>query len=264
MISAGADSGDRQNARADLRAVQEMMPGLAAAAKDIELIDAGGDRSVTWVFFLTGMAPDYREFRLDIPIPVGQVNYVSAAFPVLRRRADFVPEVMVEGEGGGRSELLADIDAMVEVDFNGRLPAIVTQEIISSAAKAAATWAASQSAYQSSSTAGILVQIAGIAYQAGSTAADLRAWTTMPKQVALLRVPTPASGRILLRRGDGSRLCRLYVQPGAPNIALVTLPSASTSTPSVLMYRGGEVVGPPIPHDHPDPVLDADPAPTPP
>ena len=264
MISAGADSGDRQNARADLRAVQEMMPGLAAAAKDIELIDAGGDRSVTWVFFLTGMAPDYREFRLDIPIPVGQVNYVSAAFPVLRRRADFVPELMVEGEGGGRSELLADIDAMVEVDFNGRLPAIVTQEIISSAAKAAATWAASQSAYQSSSTAGILVQIAGIAYQAGSTAADLRAWTTMPKQVALLRVPTPASGRILLRRGDGSRLCQLYVQPGAPNIALVTLPSASTSTPSVLMYRGGEVVGPPVPHDHPDPVLDADPAPTPP
>jgi hypothetical protein len=54
------------------------------------------------------------------------------------------------------------------------------------------------------------------------------------------------------------------VQPGAPNIALVTLPSASTSTPSVLMYRGGEVVGPPVPHDHPDPVLDADPAPTPP
>ncbi|MBU3683170.1 MAG: hypothetical protein FGM39_03995 [Phycisphaerales bacterium] len=262
MIAAGRDAGDRQNARADLRAVQEMMPGMAAAATDIALIDGAGDPAVTWIFFLTGLAPDYREFRLDIPIPVGQVNYLSAAFPILRRRGDFAPEVMVEGEGGGRSELLADIDAMVEVDFNGRLPAIVTQEIISSASKAAATWAASQAAYQSSSTAGILVQIAGIAYQAGSTAADLRAWTTMPKQVALLRVPTPASGRILLRRGDGSRLCRLYVQPGAPNIALVTLPSASTSTPSVMMYRGAEVVGPPIPADHHDPAFDAPPTPT--
>ena len=264
LIAAGADSGDLQNARADLRGVQEMMPGLTTAARDIELIDGTGDRAVTWIFCLTGLAPEYREFRLDIPIPVGEVNYVSAAFPILQRRADFVPEFQVAGDAGARSELLADIDAMVEVDFNGRLPAIVTQEIISSATKAAATWAASQAAYSADTTAGILVQIAGIAYQAGSTAADLRAWTTMPKQVTLLRVPTPASGRILLRRGDGSRLCKLFVQPGVPNIALVTLPSSSTSNASVMMYRGAEVHGPPIPIDHPDPGLDAEPDPVPP
>ena len=264
LIAAGADSGDLQNARADLRGVQEMMPALSSAARDIELIDGKGDRAVTWIFCLTGLAPEYREFRLDIPIPVGDVNYVSAAFPILQRRADFVQEFQVMGEAGGRSELLADLDAMVEVDFNGRLPAIVTQEIVSSATKAAATWAASQAAYSADTTAGILVQIAGIAYQAGSTAADLRAWTTMPKQVALLRVPTPASGRILLRRGDGSRLCKLFVQPGVPNIALVTLPSASTSNASVMLYRGAEVHGPPIPIDHPDPLLDAEPDPGPP
>ena len=264
LIAAGGDSGDLQNARADLRGVQGMMPGLAAAARDIELIDGKGDRAVTWIFCLTGLAPEYREFRLDIPIPVGDVNYVSAAFPILQRRSDFVPEFQVKGDAGGRSELLADIDSMVEVDFNGRLPAIVTQEIVSSASKAAATWAASQAAYSADTTAGILVQIAGIAYQAGSTAADLRAWTTMPKQVALLRVPTPASGRILLRRGDGSRLCKLFVQPGVPNIALVTLPSSATAHPSVMLYRGAEVHGPPIPIDHPDAALDAEPDPAPP
>lgn len=245
LVATSSESGDRQNARADLRAVQEMMPGHAAAAADIALIDSGiahQSTAVTWVFFLTGMAPDYKEFRLDIPIPVGRVNYVSAAFPILRKQGDFVSTCAVAGEGGARSELLADVDAMVETDFDSRLPLIVTQEIISSAAKAAATWAASQAAYNSSSnsTAGILVQIAGIAYQAASTAADLRCWSTMPKQVAVLRVPTPADGRLELVREGGAPLCTLDVRAGAPNIAFVTLPSAKAVKPSILMYRGGE------------------------
>lgn len=249
LVATSSEAGDRQNARADLRAVQEMMPGHAAAAADIALIDAGtphGGAAFTWVFFLTGMAPDYREFRLDIPIPVGNVNYVSAAFPILRKRGDFVPACAVAGEGGARSELLADVDAMVETDFDSRLPLIVTQEIISSAAKAAATWAASQAAYNSSSnsTAGILVQIAGIAYQAASTAADLRCWSTMPKQVSVLRVPTPADGRLELVREGGAPLCTLEVRAAAPNIAFVTLPSAKAVKPAVLMYRGGEPAPP--------------------
>ena len=142
---------------------------------------------------------------------------------------------------------------MVETEFDARLPLIVTQEIISSAAKAAATWAASQAAYNSSgnSTAGILVQIAGIAYQAASTAADLRCWSTLPRQVALLRVPTPASGRLALVRADGGPLCTLDVEPDSPNIALVTLPSAAAGRPSVLMYRGGVVCGPRPPAETP-------------
>ena len=252
LVATSSESGDRQNARADLRAVQEMMPGHAAAAADIALIDAGtahGSAAFTWVFFLTGMAPSYKEFRLDIPIPVGRVNYVSAAFPILRKHGDFVSTCAVAGEGGARSELLADVDAMVETDFDSRLPLIVTQEIISSAAKAAATWAASQAAYNSSSnsTAGILVQIAGIAYQAASTAADLRCWSTMPKQVAVLRVPTPADGRLDLVREGGVPLCTLDVRAGAPNIAFVTLPSAKAVKPSVLMYRGGDAGAAPSP-----------------
>lgn len=265
LVVTSSESGDRQNARADLRAVQEMMPGHAAAAADIALIDAGiahGSAAVTWVFFLTGMAPDYKEFRLDIPIPVGNVNYVSAAFPILRKRGDFVPSCAVAGEGGARSELLADVDAMVETDFDSRLPLIVTQEIISSAAKAAATWAASQAAYNSSSnsTAGILVQIAGIAYQAASTAADLRCWSTMPKQVSVLRVPTPADGRVELVREGGAPLCTLEVRAGAPNIAFVTLPSAKALKPAVLMYRGGGPV--PAPTTPPSPAPAAAPAPS--
>lgn len=248
LIVAGTDAGDLQNARADLRAVQEMMPGLACAAADIELIDAGAPaagRAVTWVFLLTGMAPDYREFRLDIPIPVGNVNYVSAAFPILRRRADFVPAFAAAGEGGARSETIADIDAMVEADFDSRLPLIVTQEIVSSAGKAAATWAASQAAYAQDNTTGILVQIAGIAYQAASTAADLRCWSTMPKQVALLRLPTPADGQLSLVTAEGAPVCRLDLRPGACNIALVTVPSAQPAAPGILLYRGGGEIPPP-------------------
>jgi len=242
LLATSTDPGDRQNARADLRGVQEMLPGCAEAAADIAAIDAGGGPPpVTWIFFLTGVAPTYREFRLDIPIPVGNVNYVSAAFPVLERRGAFIPAI---DAGGARSSTIADLDAAVEAEFDARLPLIVTQEIVSSAGKAAATWAASQAAYQQDSTAGVLVQIVGIAYQAASTAADLRAWTTMPKQVALLRVPTPADGALEVRAGGGEgqpgrTLCTLALAPGAPNIVIMTLPSAAAPHPAVLQYRGG-------------------------
>ena len=254
LIATSSEAGDRQNARADLRAVQEMMPGLAAAEADIALVDSGvshGQAAVTWVFVLSGLAPDYREFRLDIPIPVGNVNYVSAAFPVLRRRGDFVGAVHSHSVAGERSERLADLDAMVEADFDARLPLIVTQEIISSAGKAAATWAASQAAYQHDSTTGAIVQIVGILYQATSTAADLRCWSNMPKQVLLLRVPTPPDGRLPIVAEGGARLCTLDLEPEAPNIAVVTVPSTAARAPGVILYRGGTVHGPRAPRAEP-------------
>jgi hypothetical protein len=192
------------------------------------------------VFFLTGLAPNYDEFRLDIPIPVGQVNYVSAAFPVLKLRNDYVDAIEAPGGEGGtaqRSVTLADLDAVVTEEFNARLPAIVTQEIISSASKAAATWAASQAAYSQDYYAGLAVQIAGIAYQAASTAADLRCWSTMPKRVGLLRVPTPAEGALEIRRPTGETLCSLGLKPDAPNIVFVTLPSSMAQVPAVQVAR---------------------------
>ena len=122
LLATSTDPGDRQTARADLRGVQEMLPGCAEAAADIAAIDAGGGPPpVTWIFFLTGVAPTYREFRLDIPIPVGNVNYVSAAFPVLERRGGFIPAI---DAGGARSSTIADLDAAVEAEFDARLPLI--------------------------------------------------------------------------------------------------------------------------------------------
>ena len=243
LIASSGDASDRQNARADLKSVQEMVPGLAVAEQDIALIDSdapAGRMPVTWVFFLTGLAPNYDEFRLDIPIPVGQVNYVSAAFPVLKLRNDYVDAIEAPGGDGGtaqRSVTLADLDAVVTEEFNARLPAIVTQEIISSASKAAATWAASQAAYSQDFYAGLAVQVAGIAYQAASTAADLRCWSTMPKRIGLLRVPTPADGNLEIRRPTGETLCSLGLKPDAPNIVFVTLPSSMAQLPAVQVAR---------------------------
>jgi hypothetical protein len=82
----------------------------------------------------------------------------------------------------------------------------------------------------------------------------------MPKQVAVLRVPTPADGRLELVREGGAPLCTLDVRAGAPNIAFVTLPSAKAVKPSILMYRGGEPVTSPA--TPPSPAPAAAPAPS--
>jgi len=84
------ESGDRldaEEARGHFQRVVDMTQGGAAkfAAEDLAVAEsaAGGAAPppTTWVFLLTGVAPARREFRLDIPIPLGNVNYVSRRRP---------------------------------------------------------------------------------------------------------------------------------------------------------------------------------------
>lgn len=228
LLATAADGVDLERARFDLRQVVAMEPGVEpVVTPDLSLIESRSRLEPTvWVYFLTGRAPSLEEIRLDIPIPFGNVNYVSAAFPRLVFHGDFVSGMTVES-GGGLVEAvaLADVDAMVAVEFNKRLPKIVMQEVVSSALKVGATYAAREEG-------GGWAQLAGIVYQALTTAADLRNWTGMPKRVLVARVPTPSDGRVTARAGavDAS----FTVTAGESHIVVVSLPSSASRAASVI------------------------------
>ena len=222
LIANATDDGDLGNARFDLREVAAMNPDARRLVDpDLEALERNRFAPTTWVLFMSGLAPRVEEFRLDIPIPVGNVNYVAAAFPVLKPMPDPPAGLLVQsGEQVVEGVLLADVDAMVAADFSRRLPVIVMQEVLSAAIKTVGTWAASQAAGDS----GGIVNLAGIIYQAVTTAADLRTWRTLPKFIYAARISTPPSGTITVRTSAERLLGTVEVDPGGFNLVVATLP----------------------------------------
>lgn len=228
LLATAADPSDTERARFELRQVLSMEPdALPAVGPDLDRIETGGAAAPTvWIYVMAGRGPWLDELRLDLPIPFGNVNYVSAAFPRLRFHDDSIGGVSVTAEGTeSAAVLLADVDAMVGADFKARLPRIIMQEVLSSALKAGATYAAREQA-------GDWGQLIGILYQAFSTSADTRMWRTLPKRVLLARVPTPADGVLTARYAGVSEAIR--VEPGRSHIIVLTVPHAGVRQPSVV------------------------------
>ncbi len=228
LLEAGVGQADLERARFELREVLAMEPDAAAMVlPDLDRIEGvAPDGPTTWVYVFAGRGPRLEELRIDLPIPVGNVNYVAAAFPRLAFHADFLGPATVEGGGSSvRSVLLADVDAMVADEFRARLPRIIAQEILSAALKAGATYAAREEA-------GGWGQLLGMIYQAASTSADTRNWSTLPKRIHLARTPTPADGLLTVRVGAVASAVR--VRPGASHIVVVTVPTAGAREASVV------------------------------
>ncbi len=245
LLATASDAGDLERARFELRQVVAMEPSAEpVVTPDLEAAASGGlSGPVVWVYFLTGRAPSLEEIRLDIPIPAGNVNYVAAAFPRLVINPDGVFSARVSGGGDSVGTVeLADVDAMVAADFRRRLPTIVMQEVLSSALKAGATYAASREGRDG------WAQLAGILYQALTTAADLRSWRSLPKRVLVARVATPPDGRMSAWFGGGGvgggaggsgADATWTVRPGTSHIVVVSLPSSASRAASVLTAELG-------------------------
>ena len=216
-----------RNPNQTLRTAAALSPDAAELiAGDIEMIGSGTPSGgVTWVYFMTGLAPWFKELRLDIPIPWGDVNYVSGAFPIMQFPEDFAPALTVEG-GGRREETvaLADLARIRASEFKARLPQVILQELLSSTAKAAATYGAKE-------TGGGWGQLAGIVYQAATTSADTRCWRSLPSLIAVARIPTPTDGR--LRFSTDREIGTVDVAAGSDTIVLVSLPARSTPTAAI-------------------------------
>ncbi|MBP0049419.1 hypothetical protein H9C73_11785 [Marinobacterium sp. AK62] len=204
FMLASVDSSDYGKARESLRRVKGMVPSNKAVATDhmvINKLRTGSWRKhklnpAVWVIFENGEAPAVEETLIPLPLFLlnDQVEYSQIALPKLKSRNRAYPhlELRANGKALGKTQLLASMDRVIQTEFKKEFPLKVTEAIASTLTKAFIQ-------YQAKKEMGLAGSLLAGVYQAATTRADMRSWSSLPKEVQVARVRKPASGSIELK-----------------------------------------------------------------
>ncbi len=234
FLYAGAGPSDLERATKSLRRVAEVAGDNPAVFADLRTAEAAvnglplANAPFTYVIFETGRVASREQVRIDIPIIIADVSYVGAAFPQLAFHDDYARSLTVTaGNQQVATALVANMDAVVALDFKNELPAIVTKTLISTVAKAAAGWAVNDAARQQDEGLGLLARIVTAAVQAAVNIADTRSWTTLPKEFQVARVNTPPDRHVTVNTPGGPPTAVTLVD-GRINVVYVRSTSAGS------------------------------------
>lgn len=162
-----------------------------------------GEEGEILIFFECGMAPRKEEIKIPLPIPT--VGILALAFPRYRPVSSPFSRAALYSQGGrleGETYVLTDIEAIAMRDLQDQLPILVLKQVLRASAKGAVARTAREEG-------GILGAVAADLYNIVSEQADLRSWTTLPKNVQVARLPLETGVRQLvfvLEDAQGVRL----------------------------------------------------------
>lgn len=219
--------GDHSKAAPLLKEAYGMVTDNKYLAQDIAITEQvlDGQKELTdtvWVIFENGMGPVKDEFRIDIPLfaKTEKVKYVGIALPKLEFREQAYPSLSISAAGQNyKTEQIADMDRVIQTEFNKDFKGILTRTIISTTSKAAAQYALDKKGDSSAKLASFLVA----AYQFATTAADVRIWTTLPKDFQVARFPIPADRQITINPSGGQSF-QIEIPPCKNSLVYVKIP----------------------------------------
>jgi uncharacterized protein len=177
----------------------------------------------TYVIFENGVAPVRNQIRIDLPILFTRVSYVGAAFPTLEVQGGQINGLeIIAGAVHEKTEPLASMDSVIGLEFKNELPTIITKTISAAVVKAAAGYAANETAHQQAGEiGGLLSQLGTAVLQMSVNIADLRTWTTLPKEFQVARIATPPDRKIELKSVGAAQKVSVTLDEGVINVVFV-------------------------------------------
>ena len=211
---------DLERAAKSLDRAAEMAKGNKTIQQDQEtlkqIMNGTPVQPTTYVIFESGRAPIRDQIRIDIPIIVTRVSYIGAAFPKLVFLDGGSRALTVGGNGVTEStSTICSMDSVIGHEFKNELPNIITKTIMATIIKGTAAYAINKGAGDQDALAGLFAQIVTAGYQAAVNIADLRTWTTLPKEFQVCRIPTPADRKVQIGTTP------VALQPGTVNLVYV-------------------------------------------
>ncbi len=233
FLANAVDASDLERARKSFERAAQFAEKNPFVKADLDSVEAAGRgrllENVTYVLFENGRAPVRNQVRIDIPLFFTRLSYLGAAFPTLELRDGQLSALTVTAGGSNSTTaLLASMDAVVAQDFKNELPSIITRTIAATVAKGAASYALNEAAnQQGGGLAGVFSQIGTAVYQLSVNIADLRTWTTLPKEFQICRIPTPSDRKVELRGVGSGQNAVVTLDEGRINLIYVRSVTAS-------------------------------------
>ena len=181
---------DNEYVAQDLTVTEQVLDGRA------ELKDT------VWVIFENGMGPVREEFRIDIPLFVASENtkYFGIALPRLIFREQAYPYLSIKADSKNyNTQIVGNMDRVVQTEFSKDFKGVLTRAIMSATAKVVAQYALNKK----DSSSPQIVSFLATVYSYATTAADVRIWTTLPKNFQVARLPIPPDRLITIEPPGG-------------------------------------------------------------
>ncbi len=232
FLANGVDASDLERARKSFERVAAFSDNNRFVKADLDTLEAMGrgklPEKVTYVIFENGRAPVRNQVRIDIPIFFTRLSYIGAAFPTLELQGGQLSALKVTAGGTNETTAaLASVDSVIAQDFKNALPTVITKTIAATVAKGAAGYALNEVANQEGGgVAGLISQIGTAVYQLAVNIADLRTWTTLPKEFQICRIPTPADRKVELQAVGSAQHAVVTLDEGLINLVYVRSISA--------------------------------------
>jgi hypothetical protein len=235
-ITGGPSEG--RNFMKDLVAFQPANPLFAKDYADIQKGEK--PKNQVWVYVEDGLCPKREEWRLDLPVVLvpyanRYVLYAGMALPVLRERNPAAVNWSVGAEGKTFAmSHIANVDKLVRTEYDvymrGALAREITRTIVKIASQAALGIAADNTSDSSVKLGLRIAQIGAATWAATTTAADLRSWTSLPKNVYAQRMESPANGILNISAGFQSFTVNI---PQGKNVMVFIRKTSNVSAPVV-------------------------------
>lgn len=239
----GSDVGEARRRLRKARALIEMDEKTTSLAKsyldeDLKIVDNGSlakDLEPTvWVVFENGQAPIKEEKRVDLPLflVTDAVLYAGIAYPTLKFRESAYPFIEVStGDKTYRTATIANMDGLISKEFKTEFPGIMTRAIVSATVK---TIAQQQVKEKYGGVAGFGAAL----LQAVSTQADLRIWSTLPKEFQIARLPRPDTGVLTIQLPETNQTMTVTLPGDKHNIVYLKIPTRSSVPVLTAMATG--------------------------
>jgi hypothetical protein len=223
--------GDHSKAVTFLKESYGMVSDNEYIARDLavteQVLDGQAElKDTAWVIFENGMGPVKEEFRIDIPLFVAsdQVKYFGIALPRLIFREQAYPCLSIKAGGNNyNTQIVGNMDRVVQTEFSKDFKGILTRAIISATAKVVAQYALDKNDNSSSNIASLFAAV----YSYATTAADVRIWTTLPKNFQVARFPMPAD-RLITIKAPGGESFPVEMPPCKNAFIYVRMPKKQT------------------------------------
>ncbi|MDR1975557.1 MAG: hypothetical protein LBQ18_01045 [Campylobacteraceae bacterium] len=209
-----------------MRESYEMNPNNPQIKKDFALaetmasaMNAKFDQGYVWLIYENGLGAVKDETRIDLPLFIvsDSLIYTGVALPILRERGSSYGALFIKNGSGdsAKSEIVADMDAVIRAEFNKRFSAIAAEAMVSAAVKTISQ----KQLHDIDPLLGIL----GAIFQRVTTDADVRSWSALPKRFEAASIPIK-DGNIEIIDENGVTLLKEFL-PSDKN-AIIYLKSA--------------------------------------